>query len=283
MLAWPVLFLAAAAASPPQPQPVAFDFIKSHIFVQAKLNGHRGLWLVDTGANTTVVSSRAASLGNCKPIRVRVKHDPYGITGFVSAEKLEVGGVSGPVRVVGVLPRLSDKILRTDGVFVDGIIGFDWLKNHKVRIDYRTRKLSLTPLGAASRPTRDQVVIPMEVTNGVPLVPVAINGGPVRKCLVDTGANVVNIRWEMARSSGIREDSPDVQPGPRVRGLSGAENTAAIVLRRLAMGKVVFANVPVSLYEDPHMPWLYGKIGNGLFESFKLTLDARNKQVILER
>lgn len=281
MTAWPLVFLAVSAASAPQGVP--FDFIKSHIFVQAKLNGHSGLWLVDTGANTSVVSSRAASRGKCKPIEVRVKSDPYGITGFVSAEKLEVGGAGAPVKVIGVIPRLTDKILRTDGVYVDGIIGFDWLKNFRVRIDYKTRRLTLAKPGTASKPSRGRAVIPMEVTNGVPLIPVSINGGPTRHCLLDTGANVVNIRWDMAKASGIKEDHPDLQPGPRVRGLAGAENTMAIVLGRMAMGKVVFANVPVSLYEDAHMPWLYGKIGNGLFESFKLTFDARNKQVILER
>lgn len=281
MPAWPLVFLAAPALT--ASQPVSFDFIKSHIFVHARLNGHSGLWLLDSGANTTVVSSRAASLGKCKPIQVRVQSDPYGITGFVSADKLEVGGVSAPVKVIGVLPRLSDKILRTDGVFVDGILGFDWLKNFRVRIDYKTRKLTLSRPGAAAKPAKGRAIIPMEVLNGVPLIPVAINGGPVKQCLVDTGANVVNIRWDMAKASGIGTDHPDLQPGPRVRGLSGNENTMAIVLRRMAMGKVVFSNVPVSLYEDATMPWLYGKIGNGLFESFKLTFDARNKQVILER
>lgn len=281
MPAWPVLLLASAAAAPPQPVP--FDFIKSHIFVQARLNGHAGLWLLDSGANTTVVSPRAASLGKCKPVEVKVQSDPYGISGFVSAEQLQVGGVSAPVKVIGVLPRLSDKILRTDGVFIDGIIGFDWLRNFRVRIDYRSRKLTLARPGTATKPGKGRAIIPMEVVNGVPLVPVAINGGPVRQCLVDTGANVVNIRWDMARASGIHENHPELQPGPRIHGLSGNENTMAIVLRRLALGKVVFTSVPVSLYEDRSMPWLYGKIGNGLFESFKLTLDASNNQVILER
>ena len=280
MPAW-LAFLAISAATPPQS--VSFEFIKSHIFVQARLNGHAGLWLVDTGANTTVVSSRAASLGKCKPIKVKVQNDFYGITGFVSAEKLEVGGVSGPVKVIGVLPRLTDKILRTDGVYVDGIIGFDWLKAFRVRIDYKKRRLTLAPPGPPLAPSRNRAVLPMLVTNGVPLVPVSINGGPVRNCLMDTGANVVNIRWEMARASGIREDHPGLQPGPRVHGLSGNANTRAVVLDRMSLGKVMFTQVPVSLYEATDMPWLYGKIGNGLLESFKVTFDTRNKQVILER
>jgi hypothetical protein len=122
----------------------------------------------------------------------------------------------------------------------------------------------------------------MEVVNGVPMVPVSINDGPAKPCLLDTGANVSSIRWDLATASGIKRGDPAILPGPRVRSLSAAENTQAIVLDRVRIGGAVFGNVAVSLYDDAHMPWVFGKIGNGLFEAFRLTLDARNKQVILE-
>ncbi|MBM3274826.1 MAG: retropepsin-like domain-containing protein, partial [Candidatus Sericytochromatia bacterium] len=207
----------------------------------------------------------------------------YGISKFVSVADLAVGATRAELPVVGVLPRLSDRVLKTDGVFIDGILGFDWLKKFRVQIDYKGRKLRLDPHGAPAKPARNRAIIPMEVFNGVPLIPVSINAGPVRQCLIDTGANVVSIRWDMAKASGIKPGDPELQAGPRVRGLAATENTSAIMLKRMKLGGVFFSDVPVSLYQESQLPWMYGKIGNGLFEAFRVTFDARNKQVILER
>jgi len=272
--------IAAVAASPPV---APFDFIKSHVFVEGRLNGRKGTWLVDSGANTSVVTARAAARSQCPPVEVRVANDPYGMSRFVGVESLEVAGVKAGVPFAGVLPKLTDRIMRTDGVFIDGIIGFDWLKQFRATFDFKGRKLTLAPPGAPAVPAPGRHVIPMEILNGVPMVPVSINGGPRRLCLLDTGANILNIRWDFAQASGIRPDDPTIVAGPRVRGLAGNKNTAAVQLKTLAVSKAVFPGVVVSLHDDDHLPWINGTLGNPLFEQYKLTLDARNKQVLLER
>ncbi len=274
-----MIVLAAAAA----PQPIEFDFIKSHIFVHARLNGRKGTWLLDSGANTSVVTARAAKRSNCPPVTIQVANDPYGMSHFVQAESIEVGTAKAGVPFAGVLPNLTDRILRTDGVFIDGIIGFDWLKQFRASIDYKARKLTLARPAEPAKPAPGRHLIPMDIVNGVPMVPVSINGGPVRPCLLDTGANILNIRWNMAKASGISPTDPAVQAGPRVRGLAGNQNTYSVQLKTLAVGKAVFGNVIVSIHDDAHLPWIFGTLGNVLFEQYRLTLDAKNKQVVLDR
>ncbi|MBI6545888.1 MAG: aspartyl protease family protein [Cyanobacteria bacterium NC_groundwater_1444_Ag_S-0.65um_54_12] len=275
LLVQPLLTGAAATTS-------IFDFVNEHIFVHAKLNGQPGIWLLDTGSNLSVISPRAAALSACPAVTARAQQDPYGITRFVSAKKIELANVGAPLDVIGILPRLADKVLRNDGIFITGILGFDWLSRFVVQIDYRHNSIALLPPRSPALPRKSAKVIPLEVLGGVPVVPVSVNGGPAHRCLIDTGANLVNIRWGMAISSGIHRNDPGLKAGPRVAGLTATEMTQAIVLKQLALGSVIFKNLEVSLYDKTAIPWLHGNIGNSLLKSFKVTLDATNRQLVLE-
>lgn len=262
--------------------PIRFTYLHDHIFVTAALDGHAGTWLVDTGSNLTVMSPRIADLANLPPVNARAAVDPYGIARFVSARILTVGQAHAPLRVAGVMPKLEDQILRSDGVLVDGILGFDWLRQFRLQIDYPRHVLALLPPGPPEVALPHRFRVPLRVVNGVPLVPVRIDSGPARDCLLDTGSNVVNLPWTLALASGIRPTDPDIRPGPRIAGLGASSNTQSLRLSTLQIGPATYRGVRVALYSGVGVSARYGNLGNTLFGGDRLTVDPENQQVVLE-
>ena len=116
---------------------------KPLILVPALLDGEGPyIFAVDTGASTTVVSSELAQL-------LGIKSEPIpqltgeGGTAEVTAgvaKSLAVGGVSASdlaVVVVDFLPALSQAL----STKLDGIIGYNFLKEFRVTIDYPNETL----------------------------------------------------------------------------------------------------------------------------------------------
>ncbi len=274
---------AALRSLAPSSGPIPFSFVDGHIFITAALDGRPGTWLVDSGSNLTVVSPRVVDQAGCPTVNVEAKADPYGIERFVSIARLSVGRAHAPLEVAGVMVKLEDQILRDDGVLVDGILGYDWLRKFRLQIDFPHRVLILLAPGPRAVPLPHRYRIPMRLVNGVPLVPVRVDDGPVGECLLDTGSNVVNLRWEFARASGLRPGDTGIRPGPRIAGLGNSASTQAAVLDTLAIGPLVFRHVPVSLYAGEGVSAMFGNIGTALFRAGRLTLDPGNGELIIEQ
>ncbi len=274
---------AATRSFAPSSGAVPFSFVDGHIFITASLDGRPGTWLVDSGSNLSVVSPRVVNQAKCPTVNAEARSDPYGIERFVSIARLAVGRAHAPLEVAGVMVKLEDQILRDDGVLVDGILGYDWLRNFRLQIDFPHRVLILLAPGPRAVPLPHRYRIPMRLVNGVPMVPVRMDGGPVRECLLDTGSNVVNLRWEFARASGIRPGDRGIRPGPTIASLGNSASTQATVLNTLALGPLVFHRVPVSLYAGDGVSAMYGNIGTALFAAGQVTLDPGNDEFVVEQ
>lgn len=112
-----------------------------HHLVQVSLNGREAIFVVDTGANVTVLDAALAETFGLKP-RLGLRGAAVGLGGSTGArqwsiEELRIGPV--PVRqgtivttdlsqVTGALSRMSDQP-------VSGIVGQDVMKAHQAVID----------------------------------------------------------------------------------------------------------------------------------------------------
>ena len=138
--------LLAPAPGPAHPQVVRVPFrnVDSMILVEGKVNGHAITFLLDTGANHTIVSVR--TYGNL-PFQLhqmqRSGRGP-GMIGESVRLRVELAlanriWVGQPVSVMNL-----DDLNRALGVHVDGLLGQDVLREfHSVRIDYHTRVIEL--------------------------------------------------------------------------------------------------------------------------------------------
>lgn len=118
-------------------------------------------FVVDTGANVSVVSSELALSLGLPRIGSAIVH---GIAGSHPAEltqvrKLSVGAVSSPVTRMPMLPRAR--------LGVDGLLGMDVLRHRRLVLDYRAGRFEVTPsleAGPASATRTAPVATPREPT-----------------------------------------------------------------------------------------------------------------------
>ncbi|MBV9127080.1 MAG: clan AA aspartic protease, partial [Verrucomicrobia bacterium] len=199
----------------------------NHLEVRAKINDREGVFLIDTGAQITVVNR--ASLGKFNLSAVKTSVKVYGALGG-PGEKIEAALASsiqlGPCTVSPFLLGVSDLGTLNSGrqhgrgeARFDGIIGADLLQNFSFVIDCRTPRLYAkdvrTPDGSSSAAEaahpglgsllrgRDYVEVGMKK---VAISDFEINANVNRRravLLVDTGAAITLFDRTLSQEAGI--------------------------------------------------------------------------------
>jgi len=155
--------------------------------VPVRLNGAEvGWFVVDTGANMTVVDSSVVSKAKLRHVgRISVNLRPGRL---MEARELSVGSV----RVEGALLYECDlSFIRNEtGIPCTGIIGADILGAQPVTLDYRADTVTFHSPAAFAPPSGEaarQLELPWVHQTGNPIISGSIDGVPV-PLLVDTGS-----------------------------------------------------------------------------------------------
>jgi predicted aspartyl protease len=291
--------LALAASSSAAAQPVADEpyqiAYSGRIAVQVYLNGKGPFdFLVDTAATRTILYERArARLG--EPADRSAPISIFGIAGDVKAPSLRLQ----ELRIDGArIENLLIAVVRESPVQTDepdGILGLDVLRRYFLVLDRPAGRLRLyahasdAPPEVLSwsslpmnriRPRR----LPVELwaVDGV------VNTQPMT-AVVDLGAGVTILNWELARQLGFREDDFIYSPlPPEVQDVLG--KTAPVVLvsnvrlwidhRFWGGQEALVADAPIFRLLDLHaIP--AGLIGPGLFAQDSLAIDFEHRRLYL--
>jgi hypothetical protein len=187
-----------------------------------------------------------------------------GITEPELTLSVEVAGLKAPA----VSVKVVDLDARSAGFDtpIAGVIGMDVLAGHGVEIDFADCRLRIDQPWRARR----QVVLPVDVIDGLPTIAAAVSDGPTAlrgAFAIDTAS------LAMARLS---------THGAAVSGKldMAARHTAPARLRALSIGGVLAENVPANLADD--LPdGVTGTLGTGLWAHHRLHLaaDARTLSV----
>jgi len=183
-----------------QTSSVALSVVGGRILVPVEINGTTSSFILDTGAQRSVVTEAAIR-------RLGLARDPWvgttmsgigGINDRANADprRFTLGGVPLVRRTlnhdtslaVGVLPGSS-----APGPLVDGLLGRDYLSMFDLDLDVPALRLTLfQPVGCSGRflPWADgYVAVPVSnPTESALVVPVVLDGTPLR-ALLDTGAS----------------------------------------------------------------------------------------------
>lgn len=167
---------AKAKQQPSSASQVPFQYYQSLIFVKAKVNGGRTnyLFLVNTGANATVIDKRTGNL-----LKLPVIREADSVTGTAGREyvslcdvkSIDIGG-KAIVKDMQVTKRDLSKFVTMDGQKIDGILGTDFLQHFAVTIDFGQKKMSF-----ATKKTVivKQKTIPFTMVEGIPRFTVRLN------------------------------------------------------------------------------------------------------------
>jgi hypothetical protein len=164
------IFLFSIGASA---QTVKFQYSQSLIFVPVRINNLNLLFLLNTGANTSVIDKRIAD-----KLQLPVENEQDTVIGtagkqpvqFVKIRTLAIGKTL--MKDLVVTKRNIGDFLHLNGQKIDGILGTDVLKNYALTIDYQSQKIAFQN---AKIPAGRKKTISFDMAEGIPRVEMRLN------------------------------------------------------------------------------------------------------------
>ncbi len=257
---------------------IPFEEQAFHVFVPVQVNGGEKSWFVlDTGGDLSLVTH---GLRAAKSIETSGSGGSVQ-TGMAENVDLTLGGVSVPLKVVGIVPDSGFSALWKHPF--DGVLGYDVISRFVVRVDWTHRRLTLyDPARFHYRGKGAVVPLRFEGNNIVVPITVTLPDGTTKmiESVVDTGSSgAVSFRSNF---------TPDVGKtvAAQGRGVGGTSETSIGRLRALTIGPYTLREPVVELSHAKHgteagcaVP---ASIGARVLSRFTVYLDYRHEQLILE-
>lgn len=186
----------------------------SHVILPVWMGGEERMFLLDTGANATVIDADlAAELG--MPAAGLVV-PAGGAAGEIAGLRLQR---AVPMRIgERDYPAVMVAVLDLEGLGLDGVLGADVLSWHTIDIDPVADELRLTD---TAPDVRGLTAIPVQrFSAGLLQLTVTVAGTPV-VAMLDLGADVTVLSWKAANLAGLTYGD-----GERDGALMGADGRA---------------------------------------------------------
>jgi predicted aspartyl protease/Flp pilus assembly protein TadD len=259
-----------------------FELRNGKVIVRGRINDRRTEdFVLDTGAEETVLSNRVARLAGVRPI-TRTLTAGVGAIGLQGLELARIDSLTlGSLEVRNVPTLIKQSGLRD----VPGgeLNSFSPLAlGMSLRIDYERRRLTLA---RTLPPTDAEIRLPMRV-HRLALVRGVLNADRPAPFVVDTGGEVISI--STATASAL-PTSPFRRIPLLVWGVSGRDRDAFLLPGvDLSFEQVVFRNHPLVVLNlrAPSMLLgfqLGGIVGHAFLAPYRVTMDLQRSELLLDR
>lgn len=293
-----LLVLFGASAFPQSgkaPIEVPFEFVANQIIVQAKIGGKGPFnMLIDTDTDPSAIDSATAKeLGLDVGAKGSVATGGGTEKNVVYPTRLptvEVGALTA--RDVGAatidLKQLSDRI----GKPIQGVLGFSFLKDRIIQIDYPNLKIrffteSPYPRISLAPNTVNTIAFPFRREDGDVIIDsVFINNEKMRATLDTGSSSSFTLTPEAVAILRLDEQADDGGKASTSVGYNGEFANKPGLLKSVRLGRFALESVPATFWlpNTGHDKKTYQvNIGNAFFEDFILTFDFRGKMVVFER
>lgn len=208
-------------------------FTPGGILLHAQVGG-RGLdFLLDSGSSTLTLDPGVAHQLGLAPYGRQTQTIGGGDVeyGRVRIPKMTIGGLALNGAVFDTVP-FDAQVGNARAV---GLIGFDFLANGIIGIDFKKQTVTLYPRSTFDPAALGLEGLPLQLDDGVPRTDVSIEGVPGR-FLVDTGSFSMLLYRDYARKL------PSVvgAGGNRILTAGGAMRTSVVTVKDLIFGRVEF-------------------------------------------
>ena len=249
--------------------------------------GSRGLdFQLDTGAAGIVMDEdivRELGLSRFGTISNSSNAGPFHQSLAIVPE-MSVGDLKMHDVAVSTIPHLGGDVPKLFKVV--GLLGFDFIGDVGLAIDYEHGRVTATSPEAFSAPT-DPRALPLYVRlgNGQPQADVMVDGAVGVRFLLDTGAssNMLVYEFFARHHPEAMHDALYVGDGRRFLGVGGEFGTSPYRFHSVKVGNAVFRDLvayrvdPVKSYETPQD----GVLGAGFLQLFTLYIDYSNSMFYL--
>jgi hypothetical protein len=268
---------------------IPFEFEFNQIVLRVRVNNSAPLkFMFDTGAGISILSARRAAELKLKSV------DSVKATGVGgSLEGSLATGVSLSVPGVAVLNQrlalLPLDVPFCEGKDIEGIIGYDFIREFVVEINYETRTLSL--FGPPKYQYKGHGEVLPLIIKGTPRVHalIAVPGKPAIEGLfeIDTGSDGVLIINSPFVNRQKLVSALTAQVANIERGLGGESKRIDARLGYIQLGSFKINAPIVGLSIDTVGSMAAedndGPIGNEILRRFKVTIDYSRQHMMLER
>lgn len=265
---------------------VPFEFIGNHIYLPLTVGGVKRLWILDSGASSTVINSPfARELG----LKLEGKMKGRGAGNLVDASFVTLPAFSleglefDEQKVIAIdMEELFRKYL---GVEVAGILGFDFLSRLAVRIDYANEILTFFHPDSFEY-NGDGVIIDAPLSQGNMFhVPVTVDGKYSGSWNLDLGAGGLSFHYPFAKENGFLDRKGITRIG---HGAGGAIEDHVCRFESIELAGFTIDRPIISMPKHDRggafsSAELDGNLGNSLMRNFVMILDYENERVIVEK
>ena len=257
-----------------------------HIFVRVTVGGRGADFILDSGASGIVLDTELVRALGLKA---------YGEHSHVVAARTTFARTIVPEMRVGplVLRDVAAGIIplnfaRTPRVKVAGVLGFDFLAQLGVTIDYEHERVTVAP-AATYAPPNDPLtrVLEIRLGRGVPLTTVTLDGTVAERFMLDTGGegNFLIFDYFTRRNPDAVPDVdvPVFPGGTTLSGVGGLFATKLVVVRHLMIGGFDFRSVIGNrvIGQQTYSNDVDGVMGQQLLKNFTVGLDYAHERVYL--
>lgn len=265
---------------------VPFKFIELHIFVPLTINGKTKLWIIDSGAEVTVVEKEFAdTLGLVQEGKLTgVGAVTTADFSFTVLPPFELNGIAFDSQKVAVF-SINDLFRKSSGIEIGGILGYDFLSRLVTRVDYAKQLLTFyEPDSFVYK--GDGVVLDAPLTkSNMFQIPITVDDSLSGSWDLDLGASGLDFLYPYAESHGLLTRSGISRMS---FGAGGGQLSTTIQFQTISMAGFTKSKPLIDIQTAKGTGAfshgeLAGNAGNDFFRHFTLYLDYKREKVIVEK
>jgi len=265
---------------------IHFEYISNHIYLEVLINGKTYLFVLDSGASSSVLDRAFAEKlgfeveGNIKGQGAGNLVDvsfatmpPYSLPGLEFAEQQVV------VIDIGWL------FYESLGLDVAGILGYDFLSRLTTKVDYAHELISFYHPDSFSYSGEATIIEAPLAQSNMFYLPMTVDGEHGGKWNLDLGASGNSFHYPYAKAHGFLE----LDGVERMSfGAGGSSLSRTVEFDSLTFAGQTIKNTLISFPLQEGKGGFSGKeltgnLGNGMFQRFVVYLDYKNELVIFEK
>jgi len=276
---------------------IPFKFINNLIFIPIKVNGIELNFLLDSGVEETLLFSmedkKEVSFFNVEKITLRGLGSESSIEGLKSKNNtLEIPGLKSTNHLLYIVLDQNFNLSSHIGIPVNGIIGYNFLKNNLIEINYEKKRVTVYKDIAKNRKKIEKrfqdVSITVERLKPYITGSVMINTKEIPvKLLIDIGNSDAIWLFENSKKSiNIPAKNFEDYLG---KGFSGDVEGKRAQIKRFAFSKYEFNNPIVAFPDSTSIKNVRmvvnrtGSIGAEILKRFNIVFDYPNQKMYLKK
>ena len=292
------VLVSVAASTTAQPQKsaveVPFEFVHNQIIVQVKIAGKGPFnMLVDTNTDPSAIDEKTArELGlaiGSGGAPASGSGPEVNTTYPTIFPTVELGSITAKQVAAATIDmsKISARIERP----IAGVLGYSFLKDRIIQIDYGNLKLRFFAVSPYPRiqmapNTVNTIAMNFRREQGDVIIDSVFVNNEKMRATLDTGSSgSFSLTPETVALLGLEDDAADGKPETSV-GYNGQYDQKNGILKSIRMGRYSAEGVQASFFPPKtghdNRPWQVN-IGNAFFQDFVMTFDFKDKIVVFER